>query len=303
MANTITGHELKIFSEKAVMSAVPMVEYLDRFALPVNEADGLSVGDTVKVAHVTVTKDAGRFNASSNNYGTAGDSAIIFKDITIGEPIKKTQPIPLNIKSDRYRKQELIQGCIDAVVRKVNLTFWDLVTAANFSGVITAQDAAAFDWDDMETLRLAAITAELDTDRLFAVLAPAYYGRLFTSGPQANILAGGNGDVMRQLMQIKGFSGGVYQSPTVTLSTPGGAGEKLKGIVADGRSIGLGMGYPLIDKTIPGAEVYQTKIGALPIQIYSYFDYTTRKEMLTVETNFDPAVMVANALIRIPSAT
>jgi len=302
MPNTITGHELKIFSEQAVMSAAPRLEFLSRFALPVKEYDGLSVGDVTKVAHVAVTKDAAAYNSSSNHYGTAGDSAITFKDITVTQPLKKTIPIPLNIAENRAKKAELIKGSIDAVLRAVNLRFWNLITAANYSAALTAQDAASFDWDDMETLRLAAISAELDDSNLFAVLAPAYYGRLLSAGPQVNISGGGQGDVLAKLLNLKGFTG-VYESPTVTLSTPGGVGEKLKGFAADGRAIGLGMGYPVIAKDIPGTELYRTKAGDLPIQLYSYFDYTTRTEMLTVETNFDPAVLVANALIRIPSAT
>lgn len=299
MATTISSLDLKLAADG--ISVVPaLVKAVDAFgAFTTSFTNGAAIeNDVINIPVSSITAGAAAWNASSNNYLTAGTDAVTGVGVTLNQRLKQTSLIEAKY-IPRLDLQSKLQELALVVIQKAQLNIYNSLTAATFGAAAFTGLASTFDSLDIADMEVAANDANLGPNRIM-VINDAYAAALKKTDVLINMRNANGVNDSAMFANISGFD---LLSTNLLKSASTVTAENLVGFFTDKSAIGIAAAYVNTDGVNDsGVTIERAVIGGFPIQFRMFYDRSTDQVSLTAEVLFGFSTVRAGSLKRMISA-
>lgn len=282
MAFVVTNDSLQVMAQEAVAALAPAVIPMAGLGVSLS-ADAVDFGDTAKVP-VYQSATATDYNASSNNYATADDGGVIFKNVVLDKHGKHTDFYDRK-KASKLDPMLLGRAAGNSVAKKFLLDMAATITSGNFSLVGLTKASASITADDLATIRKVCSVNDFGFGRKLYVNSDVFES-LLKDGAFQDSGAAGNSDALR-LGRI-GMASGMDVVEIPYLATPAVGNGYLSGWATDGSGLLLATGTLAPDAEVDSmleTEDYVTATheSGLTLGVYAMREKSTRNIYITTE--------------------
>lgn len=295
----------KIVSTNALEAFTKLLCPLNAFTTSFDNEAG-QVGDRIEIPFVTQfgnngSTTVGAFNASSNNYSTAGTTDIDAVQVSLGNHQKTTWGIT-DFEAAEYQIAQLERFGSQKgndLATKIFTDVTGLMTSGNFSNNTAVGAANAFTLDELLDARAKIVARGANPADCSVLLGSGHFNALLGDA-RFSADAYGGAEAIRQgvIPSLAGFRA-VYECPNIA------SGASVNGVIAHPNAIAVAFRY--LQPTEGGASAYTrtdrlTNEYGMTMGYRQYYEPQLGKSFATLEAVYGFSVVDGNALERLTTS-